>query len=151
MDRRVFIGLALIGASGLAVYPAMAQTGRIYTGLVPDTAVGGYDSVTYFTEGQAIKGSPDITLDYGGAIWRFASVENRDMYAADPERYAPQYGGHCAYAAAKGYLAKGDPEVWHIENGKLYLNFDQNVQKLWFADIPGFIKQADANWPTLGR
>lgn len=153
MDRRQVLGLALAGASFFAICPAMAQssTAKIFTGLVPGTAVGGYDSVAYFTEGQAVPGSADITLEHAGAVWRFASEDNRAAFAANPEKYAPQYGGHCAFAAAKGYLAKGDPEAWHIENGKLYLNFNKQVQKMWFEDIPGYIKQADANWPKLSQ
>ncbi|TDQ66766.1 YHS domain-containing protein [Maritalea mobilis] len=153
MDRRQVLGLALAGASFFAICPAMAQssTAKIFTGLVPGTAVGGYDCVAYFTEGQAVPGSADITLEHAGAVWRFASEDNRAAFAANPEKYAPQYGGHCAFAAAKGYLAKGDPEAWHIENGKLYLNFNKQVQKMWFEDIPGYIKQADANWPKLSQ
>lgn len=153
MDRRQVLGLALAGASFFAICPAMAQssTAKIFTGLVPGTAVGGYDSVAYFTQGEAVKGNPNITLDYSGATWRFSSAANKDMFAANPEKYAPQYGGHCAFAAAKGYLAKGDPEVWHIENGKLYLNFDRNVQTMWFQDIPGFIEAANARWPKLSQ
>lgn len=153
MDRRQVLGLALAGASFFAICPAMAQsaTAKIFTGLVPGTAVGGYDSVAYFTEGQAVPGSADITLEHAGAVWRFASEDNRAAFAAAPDKYAPQYGGHCAFAAAKGYLAKGDPEAWHIENGKLYLNFNKQVQKMWFEDIPGYIKQADANWPKLSQ
>ncbi|AVX03983.1 YHS domain-containing (seleno)protein [Maritalea myrionectae] len=153
MDRRQFLGLSLVGVSFLAVCPALAQssTAKIFTGLVPGTAVGGYDAVAYFTQGEAVKGDAGITLDYQGATWRFSSAENKAMFEANPEKYAPQYGGHCAFAAAKGYLAKGDPEAWHIEDGKLYLNFNKQVQQMWFQDIPGYIKAANANWPGLSK
>lgn len=153
MDRRQFLGMALAGASFFAVCPAMAQssTAKIFTGIVSGTAVGGYDPVAYFQQGEPVKGNPEISLEHMGANWRFASAENKALFEANPEQYAPQYGGHCAFAAAKGYLAKGDPEAWHIENGKLYLNYNKQVQQMWFQDIPGFIKQADANWPGLSQ
>lgn len=151
MDRRQFLAMAMVTASSTAVWPALAQSSKLYTGLVPGTAVGGYDSVAYFTQGQAVPGRADITLEYAGATWRFASEDNRAAFAANPDRYAPQYGGHCAFAAAKGQLAKGDPEAWHIENGKLYLNFNKQVQKMWFKDMQLYIQQADANWPKLSQ
>jgi hypothetical protein len=84
-----------------------------------------------------------------GANWRFASAENRDRFAADPERYAPQYGGYCAYAVSEGTTADIDPEAWKVVDGKLYLNLSKDVQKLWEQDIPGYIEKADANWPEI--
>ena len=110
------------------------------------TAIGGADPVAYFTEGRMVKGRDDITLTYLGAVWRFASAENRDRFKADPERYLPQYGGHCAWAAAHGKAAPGNPKFWRIVDGKLYLNFNAKTQKQWEQDIPGFIARADRHW-----
>ena len=140
------LGLGLSGDGARAAEPA------VFTGLVKGVAVGGYDPVAYFTQGKAIAGRETITAEHAGATWRFASEANRDAFKADPGKYAPQYGGYCAYAVAKGATAKGDPEAWTVRDGKLYLNLDKNVRALWEQDIPGYIKKADANWPgVLGR
>jgi hypothetical protein len=144
--RRSFLALAGM----VALLPAMpAAAGEIYTGLLSSTAVGGYDPVAYFTEGKPRPGLASITLEWKGATWRFASAKNRDLFRADPERYAPRYGGHCAWATARNYLAKGDPLHWRIVDGRLYLNYDAKVQSDWEKDIPGEIAKAEANWPAI--
>ena len=83
-----------------------------------------------------------------GAEWRFASAANRDLFSAEPEKYAPQFGGYCAFAVSLGYLAKGDPEAWTVHDGKLYLNYNKSVRKRWAKDIDGNIEKGDANWPA---
>jgi YHS domain-containing protein len=130
-------------------FVARATSPEIFTGLVKGVAVGGYDPVAYFTEHKPVPGKADITFSWKGATWRFASAQNRDAFKASPEKYAPQYGGYCAYAVAKGGTAKGDPRAWHVVDGKLYLNVSPAVQKLWEKDIPGYIKTADKNWPGV--
>lgn len=142
----VGLGLAVASATMISARTARA---RIFTGFVEGTALGGYDAVAYHTTGQAVRGSEAITLSYQGAAWRFASEENRRLFEADPEAYAPEYGGHCAWAAAQGYLAQGDPQVWRIVDGRLFLNASQGINRRWLRDVPGFIRQADANWPAL--
>jgi YHS domain-containing protein len=112
-------------------------------------AVRGTDVVAYVTEGRPVAGSARFTHAWRGATWRFASAANRDRFAADPERYAPAYGGFCAYAVSEGYTAPIDPAAWRIVDGRLYLNYDRSVQRRWEADIPGRIARADANWPAL--
>jgi YHS domain-containing protein len=128
---------------------AQAASPEIFTGLVHGVAVGGYDPVAYFTDHKPVPGKPYITSSWKGATWRFTSTEHRDAFEANPEKYAPQYGGYCAYAVAKGGTAKGDPKAWSIVDGKLYLNLSPAVQKLWEKDIPGYIKAADKNWPGV--
>ena len=113
------------------------------------TAVEGVDVVAYFTERRAVLGSDRHTFRWKGATWRFASQEHRDLFAAAPERYAPQYGGYCAYAVAKGGTAGIDPEAWSIVRGKLYLNLSPEIQERWLEDVPGYIERADARWPAL--
>jgi len=140
---------ALASALGLALRPAHAAEPPIYAGLVKGVAVGGYDPVAYFTDGKPVPGSRDITLEHEGAVWRFASAANRDAFKADPTRYAPQYGGYCAWAVSQNYTAKGDPDAWTISNGKLYLNYNKSVQSTWAKDIPGNVTKGDANWPTV--
>jgi YHS domain-containing protein len=114
-------------------------------------AIRGYDAVAYSQQSQPVKGSSQFSYQWQGATWLFASAENRDRFQADPERYAPQYGGYCAYAVSKGHTASIDPEAWKIVDGKLYLNYSKGVQKKWEQDVPGNIVKADKNWPDLHR
>jgi len=112
-------------------------------------ALRGYDPVAYFTQGRPVKGSSQYTAQYQGSTFEFASQENRDAFAANPARYAPQYGGYCAYGTAIKQKAAIDPSVFTVVDGKLYLNYNRDVQKLWSADVPGNIVKADANWPEV--
>ena len=114
-----------------------------------NVAIRGADPVAYFTAGEYTPGSEEFTPDWQGATWQFASAENRDLFAANPEEYAPQYGGFCAFAVSQGYTAPIEPTAWKIVDGKLYLNFDDRIQKRWSNDIPGHIAQADQNWPGV--
>ncbi|SEW10839.1 YHS domain-containing protein [Cognatiyoonia koreensis] len=150
MSRRAAIaGLILVPAVAIGVYiwPASADEGSVYSH--DGIAVDGTDVVAYFTEGQPVAGLPAHTHDWMGATWQFSSAENRDTFAADPETYAPQYGGFCAYAVANGSTASTVPEAWKIVDGKLYLNFSTGIQRRWEEDIPGYIDSADANWPDV--
>ena len=113
-------------------------------------AIKGYDPVAYHKDGKPVKGSGEYELTWKDAKWRFASAEHRDLFEADPENYAPRYGGYCAWAVAQGYTASVDPEnAWSIVEDKLYLNYDVEVKGKWEKDIPGNIKKADANWPGV--
>ena len=141
--------LAVGGAAALRPARALAAIDPIYTSLFSDKALGGYDTVAYFTEGRAVEGSSAHRTEWRGATWRFTSAEHLETFRADPERWAPAYGGYCAYATAQGYTAKGDPEQWTVIDDRLYVNYDASVRKLWLADTERFIRQADANWPTL--
>ena len=116
----------------------------------PDgSALKGYDPVAYFTEDKPVKGIAEFLYEWIGAKWYFSSAANRDLFIAAPEKYAPQYGGYCAYAVSKGHTADINPNVWKIVNGKLYLNNGYLAGKLWQRDIPGNIDKADKNWPRL--
>ncbi|MBA3069526.1 MAG: YHS domain-containing protein [Hyphomonas sp.] len=128
--------------------PAMAEP-PIYTGAFDDLAVQGYDPVAYFTDGKPVKGVKDFSTTYLGATFRFASAAHRDTFIANPQAYAPQYGGYCAWAVSQGYTAKGDARNWKIVDGKLYLNYNTSIQKKWEGDIPGFVSAANTNWPGL--
>ena len=114
-------------------------------------AIKGYDTVAYFKDGKAVKGSASFTSPWHDMTWQFSTRENRDLFAASPEKYAPQYDGWCAWAMTESRLAVTDPEVWKIIDGKLYLNCSQEAYGKWSRDIPGNIKKADANWLTLSR
>jgi YHS domain-containing protein len=149
MIRTILVSIAL-GAAALSAAPAsFADKAPVYTNFASDLAVGGYDPVAYFKAGKPMEGSKSFVHDYKGAKWRFASAENLAAFKANPDAYGPQYGGYCAWAAAQGYTAKGDPKNWKVVNGKLYLNYNGDIQAKWEKDVPGFIVKADANWPAI--
>lgn len=142
---------ALISAALIylaAVSPAAAKD-PVYTGTFSSLAVSGYDTVAYFTAGKPVAGSSDHEFEWNGATWRFSTPENLASFKADPEAYAPQYGGYCAWAVSQGYTASSIPDAWRIVDGKLYLNYSKGVQADWTKDIPGFIAKADTNWPKV--
>jgi YHS domain-containing protein len=112
-------------------------------------ALHGYDPVAYFTEGRPIKGDAAFAAVHTGAAYHFASAANREAFMKNPGKYAPQYGGWCAYGVALGKKFDVDPSAWKIVDGKLYLNLNPDVYKKWQADVPGFIAKADANWPKI--
>jgi hypothetical protein len=114
-----------------------------------DGAIRGYDPVAYHTQGKPVRGAATITHRWNGATWRFATAANRALFAADPARYAPRYGGYCAYGTAQGYKVSTDPAAFAIVDGRLYLNYSKPVQATWNQDRPGYIVQADGNWKGL--
>ncbi|MCG6657907.1 YHS domain protein [Halomonas campisalis] len=138
---------AMVMVLGLAWALETVAEERIFTrdGL----AIGGTDPVAYFTQGQPVQGSPDYRLEWRNATWKFASAEHRDRFEANPEAYAPQYGGWCAWAAARGEAAATIPEAWKIVDDKLYLNFNHRIQRRWEANIPAYIEAADERWPNI--
>lgn len=142
--------LAALTATSLitGLVPVHAKTPAIYTGY-DKLAVGGYDPVAYFVHGMPVKGSPQLTTKLDGVTWRFSSEANRAAFVADPSKYAPQYGGHCAWAVSEGYTASADPTVWKIVNGKLYLNYNASVGRTWEKSVAANISRADANWPKM--
>ncbi|HET6521450.1 MAG TPA: YHS domain-containing (seleno)protein [Geminicoccaceae bacterium] len=144
---RTLAGLAAAAALSATPFPAAADV--VNSTLFGNDAIKGYDPVAYFTEGRPVKGSGEFEYEWMGADWRFASAENRNAFAADPEKYAPQYGGYCAYAVSQGTTADIDPEAWKIVDGRLYLNLSRDVQTIWERDVPGYIQRADANWPKI--
>ncbi len=110
-------------------------------------AMRGYDAVAYFTEGQPQPGNETFSNDWSGVTWLFASAANRDAFKADPERYAPQFGGYCAYAVSRGHVLTANPKVWSITGDKLYVVLGLNAQSRWNKDVPGNIARAVNNWP----
>ncbi len=112
-------------------------------------AIRGTDPVAYFKAGQPVAGKAEFEYEWGGATWRFASAENRDLFVNNPTQFSPQYGGFCAWAVAQGYTAPIDPNAWKIVDGKLYLNANRSIQRRWERDIPGHIARANSNWPGV--
>jgi YHS domain-containing protein len=112
-------------------------------------AIGGYDPVAYFTQAQPVKGSKEISFKHADQIWYFASAENLEVFKSNPEKFAPQFGGYCAYGMSRGYKAKTEPDAWTIVEGKLYLNYNTDVRDIWNKKQSEFIEKANANWPTV--
>ena len=138
--------LTLMTAAAIAG-PAFA--GKPETFAVDKVAIRGYDPVAYFTEGEPVKGDSSHSSDHNGASWQFSSAENKAKFDADPDAFAPQFGGYCAYAVSKGATAPTDPNAWTIVDDKLYLNYSTGVRKIWKKDLAGNISRAIENWPKV--
>ena len=148
LTRRFFlVASAALPAAALLSQPAAAAEPPVYA--TDGVAINGHDPVAYFTEGAPVKGTPEHVSDWDGAVLHFASAENKAMFDADPEKFAPKYGGYCAYAVSKGYTASTDPAAWSIHEDRLYLNYSKSVRALWAARKRHHIRQADANWPGV--
>lgn len=114
-----------------------------------DLAIKGYDPVAYFTQSQPVKGQQQFTATYKNTIYQFSSAKNRNLFKASPVKYAPQYGGFCAFGVTKGRKFETDPTAWRVVDGKLYLNLNHDVQKDWLKDIPGYITVGNSTWKTI--
>jgi YHS domain-containing protein len=121
-----------------------SKPGEVYS--TDEGAIGGYDPVGYFKEQKPVKGDKKYEATWNGAQWYFSTQENLDAFNADPLKYAPQYGGFCAYGTADGHKASTQPETWTIVDDKLYLNYNLDVKELWMKDQAAFIHKADSNW-----
>ena len=132
----------LLASSAFALDPT-------YTGFFSSEAIKGYDTVAYFTAAKPVKGSDEFSTEYNEATWLFSSQQNLDLFLANPQQYAPQYGGYCAYAVATNTTASIKPELFTIVEGKLYLNYSKSINQKWLAKRSAYIVDADKNWPGL--
>ncbi|MBF9034463.1 YHS domain-containing protein [Rhodobacterales bacterium HKCCE2091] len=130
-----------------AARPALASEPPVFTR--DGIAISGADPVAYFTEGEPVIGSAEFAADWMGAPWHFASAANRDTFLADPEAYAPAFGGYCAFAASRGALAATRPEAWTVYEDRLYLNANLHARELWLSELPDVIAAGEANWPAI--
>jgi len=144
---RTWLATSVAAALFTFATPAIAEKLNVLDGL----AIKGYDAVAYFTDGKASAGSAQFSYRWSDIEWRFASAAHRDAFAKDPTKYAPQYGGFCAYAASKGAIADTDPTAFRVVDDRLYLNFSHQVLTQFSADLRGNIGKADANWPRLSQ
>jgi len=153
LSRKAVSGLLMAGALSVLTSVA-AQAGEQYVD-ESGFALGGYDAVAYFElkqvpvgqhQPEAVPGKTSITADYNGAKWAFATEEHRAKFLADPAKYVPAYDGHCAYGIAQGGKVPGNPNLWRIVDGKLYLNITPTVVGFWESDIPGNLSKAEGNW-----
>ncbi len=138
LSLTIFLFLSVVSATVLATDYVHSTPG-----------LSGYDPVAYFSDGKPLRGSGYYEATYQGVTYVFTSENHKKQFLDSPERYLPAYGGYCAYGVARGKKFVVDPEVWKIVGGILYLNLDTNVQQKWEKDIPGYIKKADANWPSI--
>ncbi len=138
------LGLADHAAPALAADPAPPVSAT-----AEGVAIRGYDPTAFFTAGHPVQGSPAFAHRWNGAVWHFASASARNLFVADPEAYAPAFGGHCAWAVSQNYLAPGDPLHWRIVGGRLYLNANARAKALWEADLDAAIARGLANWPSV--
>lgn len=148
------LAFMVVAAGGVAPLTshAVKQTGGEYNTLYAGLGAKGYDVVAYFTKGKPVQGSARHESVYGGVTWRFANADHRELFEANPEKYAPQYGGFCSWGAANGKLFDVDPaNGWTIVDGKLYLNFNADLNKTFTKDAAKFIPKADQNWQSLNR
>jgi YHS domain-containing protein len=150
----IICGISLAGCRASDATSA-AKTDAAKAGVEPffksteGLALKGYDPVAYFTDNKPAAGLGDFELDWKGAKWRFATARNRELFTSEPEKYAPQYGGYCAWAVGHGYTAKGDPETWKIVDGKLYLNYNRDVKAKWEQETQELISKGNENWSSF--
>jgi YHS domain-containing protein len=148
MKSKILFSLALL----LAVSTfALAQKKSDNIFQTDAGAIKGYDPVAYFTDSKPVKGNTAFKTDWNGATWYFASAEHLAVFKADPTKYAPQYGGYCAYGMSEEHKAPVEPEAWSIVNGKLYLNYNSDVPKEWKKKDSDLIIKADANWAKIKK
>lgn len=144
MKAIIITALAVLLSAGL-----FAQSTK-FTGK-SGIAINGYDPVAYFNQQDAVQGNDKFTFDWSGSKWKFVSQSNLDSFKLAPEKYAPQYGGFCAYGTSENHLSPTDPKAWTVVNGKLYLNYNLQVKQLWIKDTTSRIKAADGYWPALNH
>ena len=150
--RRMLMVLAAASTFAAGAVLAAPPINTLKTGIFggrTDTAINGYDSVAYFTDGKPVKGDDANVFEWMGAKWKFASQAHLEMFKARPEQYAPQYGGYCAYGVTQNNLVSVEPDKFRVIDGKLYLNYDADVQAKWLKDPAGYIRQADAKFAEL--
>lgn len=139
----IFLAVLLVSES------SYAQDVKFYS--IKGTAINGYDAVAYFFQNKEVAGTDSYSTDWSGSKWKFVSQSNLDSFVLAPEKYAPQYGGFCAYGTSENHLSPTDSKAWTIVNGKLYLNYNLDVRKLWIKDTARRIKAADGYWPALNK
>lgn len=131
----------------ISIVSAWSQKSPVF--VADSAAIRGYDPVAFFGEQKPVLGSRTISYQWNGALWYFVNEENKKAFVADPEKYAPQYGGYCAFGMSNGYKAPTQIETWTIVDGKLYFNYNKQVQKDWNAKRTELIQKADQNWPKV--
>jgi YHS domain-containing protein len=144
--KKGILAMALLIA---ALLNTQAQQSEIFA--PGGKAIKGYDPVAFFKETQPVKGADSLLYNWKNVNWYFASQQNLDSFKTNPEKYAPQYGGYCAYGTSQGHKAPTETSTWTIVNGKLYFNYNGKVKEIWTKDQPTLIEKADQQWPTVKK
>ena len=150
LSRRRVLSLfaaPLVAAPLVSATAALAAQSPVF--IKDGYAVGGTDVVAYFTDAAPVAGDAAFAADQDGATWLFSNAANRDAFVADPQKYLPAFGGYCAFAVSRGYIAPTIPEAWTIFEDRLYLNANLRARRLWLRDVPGNIALGEANWPGV--
>ena len=126
---------------------AISQTGEVFT--KDGKAIEGYDPVAFFTESKPVMGADSLSYKWNDTKWLFSSAKNREAFKENPKKYAPQYGGYCAYGIAQGHKAPTKIDTWTIVDNKLYLNYNASVNQAWVKDQKKLIDKADKEWPEI--
>jgi YHS domain-containing protein len=149
ISRRALLGLGLVAAVVVVAVATLTVRGDPPPPNISGSdnlAIKGYDAVAYFTEGRAVEGKSEFRHSWEGASWQFSSASNRDVFAASPDRYAPQYGGFCSLGVAKGVVVTADPEAWTIVDGKLYMQYSLEARERWRENPQAYIALSEDNW-----
>ena len=147
----LIVSAALLGSATSGLAEKTISAPEVYTASKDKLALSGYDPVAYFVASSPKKGLTEISAVHQGVTWRFENEANKAAFLAQPEKYAPQYGGYCAYAVSQGYTASADPTVWEIIDGKLYLNYNRSVGVSWSKQSQSYIASGDVNWAKRTR
>ncbi|MDN3581050.1 YHS domain-containing (seleno)protein [Mucilaginibacter flavus] len=143
MKRTIIIAVLAL----FIIVQAKAQKSEIFA--PGGKAIKGYDPVAFFKESKPVKGADSLSYSWKEATWLFSSRQNLEAFKADPDKYAPQYGGYCAYGLSQGHKAPTQTDTWTVVNDKLYFNYNSKVKELWTKDQPALIKTADEKWPEI--
>ena len=146
--------LAAFSLAAFSLAAAIMASGAVFAGEINEVngvAIKGYDPVAYFTDGKPVQGKAEYNSHYKDGTFRFASAEHKKLFDSNPDKYAPQYGGFCAYGTATGHKADVDPAAFSVVDDKLYLNYNKSVQGKWKQDVPGYIVQANQQWPSVSK
>jgi YHS domain-containing protein len=143
MNRHIFTMLSFLGLTSLLAAKSLVNVDSKGVG------IRGYDPVAYFTEHAAVKGNPTVTSTYGGVVYLFSSPEHKSLFDAAPEKYAPQFGGYCAYGVSRGSLIEIDPNAFQIVNGQLLLQYSKGIMAKFNKDQASLLQKADSNWALL--
>lgn len=146
---RTFLTVPMVGFAAMMLWTAAAfaspQANTDPTGVV----LHGYDPVAYFTDGKPVAGDEQFSAEYDGGKYLFSTAANRDSFVANPAKYAPQYGGFCAFGVSVGKKFDVDPASFKIVDGKLYLNLNPQVLKKWSMDTMGYLQKSESNWSRI--
>ena len=150
MLRHIALSLALlITLTGIASGSDAVSTSNGLTAAGGPLAIHGFDAVSYFEGGTPRRGLAEFSTQHDGAVYRFSSKENLRTFVRDPEKYAPQFGGFCAYGTSVGKKFDGDPEVYRIVNDRLYFNLNPEIKRTWEKSLSKNIAKAEKNWPKI--